>query len=123
MAPSVDWFYAPMGPGQISDIVAHTGPVVKEVRQQANKIGDRAASNLDTRAVHRSGDSHIEVLHKGDGPELDSYVLLVDPDGGAGGIEFGWSQEGKSGNTYGADGIAVLRDAAMDAVRGAVMSI
>lgn len=114
----IDWYYKATGSGQISDIVAHSHASVNGIRKAANNLGDRAASNLDIRAVNRTGDSHIEVEHRhgSGGSRLDSYVKLVDPDGGAAGIEFGWDRINKEGFEYGADGLGVLRDAMSEAI-------
>lgn len=123
------WYQRETGPGQMSDIVAHTTPVVEALQQQANRLADRAQSNLDTRAVHRTGDSNVGVAHRGDSlgdgtvSRLDSYVYLYDPtdEGAAASIEFGWSQtrENEDGEefTYGHDGLRVLEDAVNFAVR------
>lgn len=113
----IDWYYGRTGRGQVSDIVAHSIPSERGLKKIANRIGDRAASHLDTRAVHRTGDSHITVT-QGD---LDYYVNLVDPEGGAAAIEFGWSQIHKGGTAYGADGLGVLRDAMGDTFRKGVI--
>lgn len=116
------------GPGQMSEIFAHSRPVVEAVRDKAEALGARAQSNLDTRAVRRTGDSNIVVRHKGDDvggvrSKLDSYVFLADPtdEWAAVGIEFGWSRarENMEGDhaSYGADGLHVLSDAIGWAVR------
>lgn len=114
----INWYYAAQGSGQVSDIVAHSRPAVDAIRVAANQMGERAADHLELRAFRRSGDAHIEVEHMGGagGSQLDSYVKLVDEDGGAGAIEFGWSQINKDGDEYGHDGLAVLRDAMAEAV-------
>ena len=114
----VDWYFAEQGPGQVSDIVAHTFGATSAVRAAAIQLGERAASHLDLRAARRTGESHIEVEHRqgAGGSMLDSYVKLVDPDGGAGAIEFGWSKKDSDGDEYGHDGLGVLRDAMSEAV-------
>lgn len=107
----IEWYYARTGRGQVGEIAARSAPSQHGLKKIADRIGDRAASHLDTRAVYRTGDSHITVT-QGD---LDYYVNLVDPEGGAAAIEFGWSQIHKqSGTEYGADGLGILRDALGD---------
>ncbi|MGO2778214.1 hypothetical protein [Glutamicibacter arilaitensis] len=114
----ITWYYGRTGRGQVGEIAAHSIPSVRGLKRAADAIGDKAASNLDVRALRRTGDSHITVT-QGD---LDYYVNLVDPEGGAIGIELGWSQVHKdSGHVYGSDGLAVLRDAATSVRRKGVI--
>lgn len=100
---SIEWYFDRTGPGQVGDIAAHSHVAARALKKIANRIGDRAASNLDTRAVRRTGQSHITVT-KG---HLDWYVNLEDPKGGAMAIEFG---------TDDTPALSPLRDAVGDAM-------
>lgn len=82
---TLTWYFDREGNGQVSDIVAHSHVAKRALKKIAHRLGDRAASNLDTRAVHRTGESQITVTEG----HLDWYVNLEDPGGGAMSIEFG----------------------------------
>lgn len=69
----------------MADIAAHSIVAERGLKKIAHRIGDRAASNLDVRAVHRTGESQVTVNKQ----HLDWLVSLEDPNGGAMAIEFG----------------------------------
>jgi len=102
------WYYGRTGNGQVGDIAAHSIPSVNGLKKIANRIADRAASNLDVRALRRTGQSQITVT-KGD---LDYYINLEDPNGGAMAIEFG---------TDDAPALSPLRDAVGDVAQKGVI--
>lgn len=118
------WYQPEFGPGGLSDIVSHSEPVVRALRKHANEIGERAQSNLDTRAVHRSGDTQIVVVHgvaNGGTTDLDSHVYLHDPANKAGAlsIELGHYVEDEDlpdGFKGWVEGLHPLGDAVRDAV-------
>lgn len=94
----------------MGDVVSHLSPVRAELTKQAFKIGAKAEARL---AMHRDkGESYIHVRPSGAGTKLDAYVELVDPNGGAAAIEFGWRQARKFKDEgvveYGADGLKIL---------------
>ncbi len=84
------------------EYVAHLPEVRDEVRKVAELGGTRASAIL---ASHKhSGAMHIEVTH---GIKTDSFVSLVDPDGGAVAAEFGHISE----NGRPVPGLEVLKTA------------
>lgn len=118
------WFQPEYGPGSLSEIVSHSEPVVKALRKHANAIGERAQSNLDTRAVNRSGAADIVVVHgvaNGGTTDLDSYVYLHDPENKAGAlsIENGHyldDDDMPDGFRRWVDGLHPLRDAVNESI-------
>ena len=87
MAKWLGWNGPPEGRGSVDDVVSHTEPVVNALKKHAEAIGAQAAFNLDSRARERTGNSQIYVIHQGDSfqgftPELDSHILLGDPNEG-----------------------------------------
>lgn len=81
----VVWYYAPVGKGQIADIVSHEPGMSAVLGFHASIIARRAAFHL---AAHRdTGYSHVIAYHK----KLDWYVDLVDESAeSASSIEDGW---------------------------------
>ena len=115
MATWLGWNGPPEGRGSVDDVVSHTEPVVKALRHHAEAIGRVAAFNLDSRAQRRTGNSQVVVIHQGESfegfvPELDSHILLSDPNTGhraPAAIEIQFN---------------VLGDAVEGAIRGAAVS-
>jgi len=85
---TLTWYFGRTGNGQVGDIAAH--------------------SILDVRALRRTGQSQITVT-KGD---LDYYINLEDPNGGAMAIEFG---------TDDTPALSPLRDAVADVAQKGVI--
>lgn len=118
------WYQAEYGPGSLSEIVSHSEPVVKALRHHSMLIGQRAQSNLDTRAAHRTGAADIVVVHgkaNGGTTDLDSHVYLHDPENKAGAlsIENGHyvdDDDMPDGFRGWVEGLHPLRDAVRDAV-------
>lgn len=79
--PRIRWYGPDKGKGSTGDRVSHTTPVVDAVKAKANEIGAKAAFLLDSRALHRTGDSQIHVKHHPT-TYLDSWVYLKDPSDG-----------------------------------------
>lgn len=125
------WFGPDEGPGSVDDVVSHTKPVVKALREHATDIAFHAGVLLDQLSKERTGDAQVEARHMGDviAPDgtrskLDSYVLLTDPlgKGAAKGIEFGWERdiEKKDGSIVhvSVEGKYVITNAVARALKG-----
>jgi hypothetical protein len=76
--PKIRWYGPQFGDGSTGDRVSHTTPVVNAVTAKAKEIGYKAAWLLDTRAMHRTGESQIRVSHH-PATWVDAHVLLEDP--------------------------------------------
>ena len=84
-------------------IVAKVAGVRAELRTHRDRIKVRAKAGLDE---HRDGAKRKAKITSSSGT-VDYFVNLDDPDGGAAGIEFGWTR--KDGKPV--EGLHVLRRA------------
>ena len=112
----------------VEKLVSHLPEVRDEIRDGANRLGREAEIRLLAARV-RTGDSHIEVVHRrqsnrfGPGSELDSYVMLVATDTVMEGTtreETGWpaAMSIEMGAKNGGGGLGPLRGAAEELSRG-----
>lgn len=108
--------------------ISYLPEVRAEIRDAANRLGHEASFRLSA-AKHRTGESHIEVVHRkqasefGPGSDLDSYVMLVATDEGKQGHsrdEFGWpaAMSIEMGAKNGGGGLGPLRGAVEALAKG-----
>lgn len=133
--PNIDWYGSDFGPGSTGERVSYTEPVAKAVKHKALAIAYKASWLLDSKPKTRTGESDIQTMHypslgarASTGPNIDSFVILTDPNGGDGvsgyspgrwrmkggaqGIENGHRVYNKEGRVVGkVEGLHILKEA------------